>query len=322
MASQSQSGPTGGRIVEGSLETLKLMALLVVAVLLMIGDRRGGWLEQVREGAETMLDPVYRTVGLPGRLADAARETLVTRASLMADNRRMTEELLVLRARSERLESLLHENRRLRELLGGTRGLQVEARLVGLLDVDLDPFRHQVMLDHGSALGLAPGQALIDGGGVFGQVVRTSEHHATALLVTDPDHAVPVQVVRSGLRLLAFGTGDRDRLELRNIPRSGDIQVGDDLVTSGIGGTFPAGFRVGSVMALDDDPIRQFRIGQVRPAAALDRSGEVLAIWTRTVDFEPAGPPLPPPQPAPDALRPNAPSEPPTQTVSGPEMRP
>lgn len=292
---------SGSRIVEGSLETLKLMGLLVLAVVLMVGDQRGQWLERFRAEAERAVEPVYRLVALPARLFAAGHDLFASRRHLLEENRRLAHELLLLQARSRRLETMQGENARLRALLGGTRGYQIEARLTTILDIDLDPFRHRVVIDLGSDQGVRAGQALIDGGGVFGQVIRAAPGHATALLITDPDHAVPVQVVRSGLRLLAYGTGERDRLELRNIPHSGDIRVGDVLVTSGIGGTFPAGFAVGTVTALGEDPVRQFRLGALAPAAALDRSGELLLVWTRSADPEPMGPAAPVSEAAPVA---------------------
>lgn len=287
----TQTGTLGAsRIVEGSLETLKLMALLIVGVMLMVGDHRSDWLAHMRYLAESAMTPVYRVVSLPSRLIDAGHDVFASRSHLARENRRLVEENLLLQARIDRLTTLQHENLRLRELLGATRGYQVDVRLTTILDIDLDPFRHRVVIDQGERQGVHAGQALIDGGGVFGQVIRPAANQATALLITDPDHAVPVQVVRSGLRLLAFGTGERDRLELRNIPQSGDIREGDQLITSGIGGTFPAGFAVGTVSALADDPVRQFRIGSLVPSAALDRSGVLLLVWTRVVDPEPAGP--------------------------------
>lgn len=287
----TQTGTLGAsRIVEGSLETLKLMALLIVGVVLMVGDHRSDWLAQMRYRAEWAMAPVYRLVSLPSRLVDAGHDVFASRSHLARENRRLVEESLLLKARSDRLAVLQHENQYLRALLGANRGYQIEVRLTSILDIDLDPFRHSVVIDQGERQGVHAGQALIDGGGVFGQVIRPAPDQATALLITDPDHAVPVQVVRSGLRLLAFGTGERDRLELRNIPQSGDIRVGDQLITSGIGGTFPAGFSVGTVSALADDPIRQFRLGSLVPSAALDRSGVLLLVWTRIVEPEPTGP--------------------------------
>src|SRR5690606_8038423 len=132
------------------------------------------------------------------------------RRQLHAEREALREELLIARAQLARLDAVQTENRRLRDLLGGTRGLQLEARLVSLTDVDLDPFRHRAMLDGGRNQGIETGMALIDAGGVFGQVIESAPLRATVMLVSDPAHAVPVQVQRSGVRTIAYGTGEPD----------------------------------------------------------------------------------------------------------------
>jgi rod shape-determining protein MreC len=162
-----------------------------------------------------------------------------------------------------------------------------------------------------------------------------SPGRATALLITDPDAAVPVQAVRSGLRLIAYGTGHSDRLTVPNIPQSGDIKVGDELITSGIGGRFPAGFPVGRVAAVESDPSHAFVAASVTPAARLDRSGGVLLVWNLPDDGAPVGPPTPDDLPtrraaaaqaqrAGDEKRPRAPAvapAPPQQTQPPREQR-
>jgi rod shape-determining protein MreC len=205
------------------------------------------------------------------------------------------------------MAAVAEENQRLRELLGGTRGYRLTAHLVGIIDIDLDPTRQRIVLDAGANDGVRVGQAMIDAGGVLGQVVEVTPRRATALLVTDPEHAVPVQVARSGLRTIAFGTGRSDQLRLPNIPQSADIRVGDELVTSGIGGRFPAGFPVGVVQALEPDDTRLFVVAQARPAAFIDRSLEVLLV-SNAVDEADVGPPAPPPPAAPDAEDTEAPA--------------
>jgi rod shape-determining protein MreC len=131
---------------------------------------------------------------------------------------------------------------------------------------------------------------LIDSGGVLGQVIEVTGNRSTALLLTDVDHAIPVQVARSGLRTIAYGIGRTDRLDLPNIPQSGDVQVGDLLITSGIGGRFPAGFPVGVVTNLHPDNTRLFVVAEAKPAAHLDSGSEVLLISNGTPDTD-VGPP-------------------------------
>lgn len=292
MATTGQPGV--GRSGDNSAAVLKLMMLVAAAAVLMVVDARGGWLTWFRGQSALLVEPMYRLASVPGRTAGAVRDLFVGRQALLRENRRLSTELLAVKARENRLLAVQRENQRLRALLGGTRGYRIESRLAAIMDIDLDPFRHRVVLDQGMAEGVRPGQVLIDGSGVVGQVISAAPGFATALLVSDPDHAVPVQVARSGLRLIAYGTGEIDRLRLPNIPQSGDIRVDDELVTSGIGGTFPAGFPLGRVLSVRDDPVRLFRVADVAPAAALDRIGEVLLVWNAAAKEEaPAGPPAP-----------------------------
>jgi rod shape-determining protein MreC len=274
--------------------TLPLLAYLSLAVVLMVADQRGGFATQARQRLSALAEPVWWLAASPARLADGASEMLRSRSQLQEENERLGRELQVNASRLHRLAAVAEENQRLRELLGGTRGYRLTAQLVGIVDVDLDPARQRIVLDAGSNDGVRVGQAMIDAGGVLGQVIEVGPRRATALLLTDPDHAVPVQVARSGLRTIAFGTGRSHVLRLPNIPQSADIRVGDRLVTSGIGGRFPAGFPVGTVEELHPDDTRLFVVALARPAARLDRGLEVLLV-SNTRDEVDLGPEAPPP---------------------------
>lgn len=269
---------SGSLFAEGGAGTLRLLLYLTAALILMVADHRGGYLERVRSWAGLLAGPVYLVASSPARLAQGLRENFGSRSQLAADNEALRHELLVSNARVNRLEAVQLENQRLRGLLQGTRGLQLSVQLASLVDIDLDPFRHRIVIDTGSNGGVSEGLAVIDGLGVVGQVVDTTPLNATVMLVSDPSHAVPVQIVRSGLRTIAYGTGRIDKLLLPNIPLSADVRVGDQLITSGLGGTFPAGFPVGTIEVLNPDATRLFVVAEARPAAALDRSGEVLLV--------------------------------------------
>lgn len=305
-------GTPAPRLTEGAGGTLPLLAYLALATVLMVADQRGGFASQARQHLSTLAEPVWWLASSPGRLAEGTHDLVTTRSRLLADNERLTRELQVNASRLHRLAAVAEENQRLRELLGGTRGYRLEAKLAGIIDVDLDPSRQRILLDAGSDDGVRVGQAMIDAGGVLGQVIEVTPRRATALLLTDPEHAVPVQVARSGLRTIAFGTGRTDMLRLPNIPQSADIRVGDRLVTSGIGGRFPAGFPVGTIEQLHPDDTRLFVVAQARPAARLDRGLEVLLV-NNTLDAVDDGPPLPPPPPPAD----EASEESPAATAGG-----
>ncbi|NZA27165.1 rod shape-determining protein MreC [Luteimonas sp. SJ-92] len=258
--------------------TLRLLAYLAIAIALIVADHRGDWLDRVRGYASVAMQPVWWLAGLPSRLGRNVREDAVTRALLADDNRRLRNELLVSRARLARLQVAATENARLRGLLGSAERGGLDVRLAPILDVDLDPTRQRVMLSAGARQGVTIGQCVIDAGGVVGQIIETTPTTATVLLLTDPDHAVPVVVARTGVRLVVYGQGRSDRLRVPNVPLSSDVEVGDELVTSGLGGRFPPGFPVGRIAALAPDDSRAFLVGDVVPAARLDRGRDVLLL--------------------------------------------
>lgn len=296
------SGSSSGSLfAEGGAGTLRLLLHLAAALILMVVDHRSGYLAQIRHWTGLLSGPIYLVASSPARFAESLHENFSTRDRLASDNEALREQLLVGNARINRLEAVQLENQRLRGLLGGTRGLRLSVQLASLIDIDLDPFRHRIVLDAGSNRGVREGLAVIDGRGVVGQVIAVSPLNSTAMLVSDPSHAVPVQVVRSGLRTIAFGTGRIDQLLLPNIPLSADVRVDDQLITSGLGGTFPAGFPVGQITSLDPDATRLFVVAEAKPAAALDRSGEVLLVWDTSVAPE-AEPGLTDPLGPPDSL--------------------
>jgi rod shape-determining protein MreC len=286
------AGKTPSRTTDSALTTLPLLLYLAMAIGLMIADQRHGYGQVARQKFSLVTEPFWWLASSPMRVFRAAQENLVFRSQLQEDNLQRRHDLQMAIARIHQLNAVADENVRLRQLLGGTRGYTLNVRMVGIVDIDLDPFRQRLVLDAGSDSGVEVGQAIIDSGGVLGQVVEVSKDRATALLVTDPDHAVPVQVARSGLRTIAYGTGHSDRLILPNVPQSADIRQGDVLITSGIGGRFPAGFPVGTITGLRADKLRLFVIADARPAAHLERGNEVLLInnLPRAIDVGPPSP--------------------------------
>jgi len=256
--------------------TLRLLVALAFAVGLMIADHRGGWLTSIRGQLEIVVQPLWRLAGLPAKLGDTVRDDAVTRARLMEENQTLRNALLISGARIARLQAAADENARLRGLLGAVERAGLDVQLAPILDVALDPTRQRLILDIGSDQGVRMGQPVIDAGGLLGQVIEVRPSTATVLLLTDPDHAVPVTIARNGIRLVAYGRGDR--IELANIPTSGDVKVGDQVVTSGLGGRFPPGFPVGSIVRLRRDESRVFLVGDLKPAAQLDRGRDVLLL--------------------------------------------
>ena len=256
--------------------TLRLLGYLALAIALVFFDHRGGWLSQLRVQANVATQPLWWLAGLPGRLGTRVQEDAGTRAQLTNENRNLRNELLIANARLTRLQAAAADNAQLRALLGATESRGLDVQLAPILDIDLDPVRQRLVLDAGSRDGVHVGQAVIDAGGLMGQIIQTTPGHATVLLLTDPDHAVPVVVARNGVRLIVYGRGDH--LELSDVPLNTDVKQGDLIVTSGLGGRLPAGFPVGTVTRLRSDDSRAFLVGELKPAAQLDRGRDVLLL--------------------------------------------
>lgn len=258
--------------------TLRLLAYLALTITLIFLDHRGGWLSQVRAQADMVTQPLWWLAGLPGRLGTRMQDDAVTRGRLVEENRQLRNQLLVANARLTRLQTAAIDNAQLRALLGMKTSRGLDVQLAPVLNIDLDPTRQRLVLDAGSRDGVRIGQAVIDAGGLMGQIIQTTPSHSIALLLTDPDHAVPVVVARNGVRLIAYGRGRSDRLELSDVPLNSGVEVGDTIVTSGLGGHFPAGFPVGTIIALRPDDSHAFLIGDLKPAAQLDRGRDVLLL--------------------------------------------
>jgi len=267
------------------------VGLVLLSIGFMTVDHREQHLDSVRGGLSVLVYPLQWLVDLPGSTSEWFRESLSTRRELQEENAGLRTQQLLLNTQLQKLESLEAENRRLRALLDSS--FQVGKRpmlIAGLLSVDMDPYRHQIELNKGTLDHLFEGQPLLDSQGVMGQLIHVGPFTSTAMLITDPSHAIPVQVNRNGLRTIALGTGAIDRLELPHIPDNADIRVGDLLVTSGLGGRFPPGYPVAEVINVEQDPGHAFSHVTARPRALLDRSREVLVVWPPELE----GPPPPP----------------------------
>lgn len=266
---------------------LRLLAYLALAIALVISDHRGGWLSQLRVHANLATQPLWWVAGLPGRLGARVQDDAGTHRQLTNENRNLRNELLITNARVARLQTAAADNAQLRALLGVAESRGLDVQLAPILNIDLDPTRQRLVLDAGSSDGVRLGQAVIDAGGLMGQIIQVTPSHSTVLLLTDPDHAVPVVVARNGVRLIVYGRGDH--LELSDVPLNTDVKQGDLILTSGLGGRFPAGFAVGTLTSLRPDDSRAFLVGALEPSARLDRGRDVLLL--RSAPRKPWAPP-------------------------------
>jgi rod shape-determining protein MreC len=283
--SRDGSSPLFSASVAG---TLRLIVYLSLACVLMVLDHRGGWLPRLRYGGSMVIEPLYRLAGLPSQGFHAATVAFADRKALTDQNQRLREDLLLANAKLNRMASVAEQNQRLKELLDTQHSLGMNVQLARLIDVDLGAYRHRIVLNLGARDGVKQGQVVIDAHGVMGQITDVMPTTSVAMLVTDPNHAIPVTVERSGLRTVAYGWRGGDMLSLPNIPVSADVRAGDKLVTSGLGGRFPPGFPVGEISEVAQTPSGMFLAALAKPAADIDRGDDVLLLHDMA---EPAGPP-------------------------------
>lgn len=280
------AGPPSPRLGDAA-GTLRLLAYLAVSITLIVLDHRGGWVRSARQQAAMVAEPLREVASWPARMMGGIGDNVGTVAQLARQNEQLRRDLLIAQARMARMTTVAADNARLRTLLDAAQRGSLDVQLAPILDVDLDPTRQRLMLDAGAGDGVRVGQSVIDARGLLGQVTHVGPLQSDVLLLTDPDHAVPVAIARNGVRLVAYGTGRTDRLVLESVPLSSDVKVGDVVVTSGMGARFPPGFPVGRVVKLEPDETRAFLRGDVEPAAQIDRGREVLLLRSA-----PARPPV------------------------------
>jgi len=257
-----------------------LFFLGVVSVIVMMLDHRGGYLETARLWMSAAANPIYTVVQTPYQLWSWLTGSFADRSRLRAENAQLTEQLRVARTKLLRFESLNEENRRLREVREASKGLSERTLIAEIVNVSVQPFRHMVVINKGADDGVFRGQPVLDAFGVVGQVMQVGKSTATLILITDTEHAVPVQVNRNGIRSIAMGTGESTKLSLPYLTVESDVQRGDLLVSSGLDEIFPAGYPVATVTKVERNPTDTFALVEAKPLAQLDRDRQVLLLWT------------------------------------------
>ena len=259
---------------------LRLFLAVIISVAAIVADSRFGVFSHVRVYLSSLVSPLQYMANAPGILLDTMSTQVQTRTDLIEQTKQQEQQLFTLRSRLLKLDQLEHENQRLRELLGSPVHKESRKMVAELLSVDSDPFSHQVLINKGALDGVYNGQAVINDQGVVGQVLHVGSTTSRVLLITDSSHGIPVRVLRNDLRAIASGSGELDKLELRNLPRNTDVQVGDLLVTSGLGGRFPEGYPVATVTRSDYVEGKPFAQVEAKPLVELDRLRYLLLLWT------------------------------------------
>jgi len=272
---------------------VRIVVFILASLIMMTVDHRQGHLEKVRSALSVFVYPLQYIANLPIAVTNWASEALTTRTRLMEENALLRDEQLMLSSKIQKFEILQAENERLRKMLQSSEKLDERVLIAELLAIDLQPFRHQIVINKGQREGVYDGQPIVDANGVMGQIVHVGPFSSTVLLLTDPTHAIPVQINRNGLRSIAVGTGQSHILQLEHLSNNVDIREGDLVVSSGLGSRFPSGYPVGVVHNISRVPGEPFVKVTIIPSAQLEKNREVLLVWPETsprpsADFESA----------------------------------
>jgi len=310
----------GGR---GPSFGFRFFCYALLSVVFMFYDRKGGWLDTARYGLQAAVYPLQLAVNSPSAAWRWMQESFTTRETLQKEVDALRNQLRDQQLMTLRQAALESENATLRGLNAAMPEV-IEKRLIGeVVSVEVSTLRQRLLINRGGNSGVHRAQPVITGDGVLGQVYRTGPFSSEIILITDSEHALPVQVLRSGVRTIALGTGRSTALELPYVPQNYDVKVGDVLVTSGLDEVFPFGLPVGRITKVERDPTQPLAQIFAAPLARIESDREVLFIWARP--GHPAAPATPeilveapkpaaPPKAAPKPARKPAPATPPATT--------
>jgi rod shape-determining protein MreC len=291
-------GATNRRLTgHGSSPGFRFTLYAFVSIVVMVLDQRGGWLTEARFLLQAAAYPLQLAVSSPSAAWAWIKESTQTREALRAENERLHARESALALRALNYEGLARENAQLRGLSHALPPI-VDRWLIGeIVNVELTTLRQRLLINRGTTNGVFAGQAVLDDTGLLGQTIHIGPWSAEVILVTDPEHAVPVQIERTGLRTIAVGAGNEGTLALPYLPANADVKSGDLLVTSGLGGVFPAGYPVARVAEVHRDAIQPLAQVRAVPLARIDHDREVALVWfnderTKNPDIQP--------QPAPE----------------------
>ena len=258
---------------------LRLFLALLVAIGVIIADSRMGAFTKVRTYMDTAVSPFYFLANGPRQILDSISQTLASRQQLELENKTLHRELMLKNSELLLLGQFKQENARLRELLGSPLRQDEQKMVTQVISTATDPYTDQLVIDKGSVNGVYEGQPVISDKGVVGQVIGVGKITSRILLICDAAHALPIQVLRNDIRVIAAGNGCSEDLQLEHLPANTDIRVGDVLVTSGLGGRFPEGYPVGVVSSVKLDTQRAYTVIKARPTAGLQRLRYLLLLW-------------------------------------------
>jgi len=276
-------GTAAGRPLQGrgGSPGFRFTLYAALAVVVMYLDQRQHYLEQLRYVLQAAAYPMQLAVNSPPAAWAWIRRSFESREQLQAENARLRAGQRDLELRSMRYEALAHENGELRGLRAALPPVAERWLAAEIVNVQLSSLRQRLLIDRGAVNKVFKAQAVLDDRGLIGQTTHVGPWSAEVILITDPEHAVPVRIERTGLRTIAVGAGDASSLALPYLPANADIKSGDLLVTSGLGGVFPQGYPVARVTEVHRDAVQPLAHVRAAPLAHIDTDSEVMLVWFR-----------------------------------------
>jgi len=275
---------------------VRLVFFVVLSLILLFIDARFKYLESARKVVAIVIYPIQHLTALPGMAWQYMGIYFETQSHLLQENAQMRQQHSQDAAQLKMLEVLQNENAQLHRLMEVPQRVNYPMQMAEIVYVERDVFKRKILVNKGSQANVQLGQIVMDDIGIVGQVTRVYPWLSEITLVTDKDHAVPVEIMRNGIRAVVFGAGNISEMALRYMPVSSDIQNGDVLVTSGIDGTYPQGMPVAKVVSIERNPAYPFAKIVCAPMAGVDRHRYLLIV---------AGAPQLPPRPEPEVVEEN-----------------
>ena len=263
-----------------------LFVVCTISLTLILVSTYSNLLNPPRAFFLDLIAPFYGLTDLGNAASDWADDSLASREQILESNRQLQDENLILQRRVITMAAVQAENARLRQLLGTTEFVEESVLIVALVGSPPDTETHRIIINRGTADGLREGQPIVDAKGLIGQIKTAGTENSEVLLISDRAHALPVELVRTGSRAIAEGTGDYQALRLRNIPETVDIIVGDEIVSSGLGGNFPHGYPVGRVESVEKNSSTPFLEIRISPHAGLQTSRQMLVLFSEAKEIE------------------------------------
>lgn len=269
--------------LRGPSLNIRLMIAVFLSAAFLFLDHKLDSFSSARVILNSAVSPIQYAANMPGAMLNWTSTTITIQQQLLEENERLTQQNVLLSEQIQQMEFLVQENKHLRALLGSVSETGVRKVVAEVMALDNNPYSHQIVINKGTIHGAFEGQAVLDEHGVVGQILHVATTNSRVLLLSDITHAIPTRLLKNNVQLIATGTGSLDELTLEHVAHSTEVEVGDVLISSGLGDIFPQGYPVATITQVIRDESRPFANIKAEPFAKLDRLKYLLLLWPETV---------------------------------------